>query len=155
MKLYLVQHGEALSKEQDVERPLSEQGRRDVEHIAGFLSSAGVRVARIIHSGKPRAHQTADILAQAVQPREPPAAHEGLAPNDPVMPFADLVATWREDRLVVGHLPFMGRAVCLLLTGDEEHAVVGFRPGGLVCLERDEDGPWSLAWMMRPELLSA
>jgi phosphohistidine phosphatase len=123
--------------------------------MAGFLSSAGIHVAQVIHSGKLRARQTAEILAQTVQPREPPAAHEGLAPNDPVMPFADLVATWSEDSLVVGHLPFMARAVCLLLTGDEEHAVVGFRPGGLVCLEREEDGPWSLAWMLRPELLPA
>jgi phosphohistidine phosphatase len=153
MKLYLVQHGEALSKEQDVERPLSKQGRRDVERMAGFLATAGVRVTRVLHSGKLRARQTAEILAQVVQPRGMPEAYEELAPNDSLMPFADLVAGWNEDSLVVGHLPFMGRAVCLLLTGDEEHAAVGFRPGSLVCLEREGDDPWNLAWMLRPELL--
>jgi len=155
MKLYLVQHGEALSKEQDRARPLSEQGRGEVERMAGFLATAGVRVARVLHSGKLRARQTAEILAQMVQPEGAPEAYDALAPNDPLMPFADLVASWNEDSLVVGHLPFMGRAVCLLLTGDEEHAAVGFRPGSLVCLEREEDGPWNLAWMLRPELLPA
>lgn len=62
MKLYLVQHGEALSKEQDTKRSLSEQGRREVERMANFLATAGVRVARICHSGKLRAQQTAEIL---------------------------------------------------------------------------------------------
>ncbi len=34
---YLAQHGEALSKEVDPERALSERGRKDVERVAGFL----------------------------------------------------------------------------------------------------------------------
>lgn len=96
-----------------------------------------------------------DLVAQTVNPGELPIICEGLAPHDPVMPFAEKVAIWHEDSLVVGHLPFMWRSVCLLLTGDEEHAVVAFRPGSLICLEREEKGPWNLAWMLRPELLPA
>ena len=55
--------------------------------------------------------------------------------------------------MIVGHLPFMANAVCLMLTGDEGRAAVDFRPGSLVCLEREADGPWALAWMIRPELV--
>jgi phosphohistidine phosphatase len=153
MRLYLVQHGEALPEDQDPARPLSDQGRADLERLAGFLTAAGVHVARVLHSGRLRAQQTAEILARAVAPREPPVVQPGLGPEDPLMAFADLVAGWHEDSLVVGHLPFMGRAVCLLLTGDEEHAAVAFRPGTLVCLEREVDGPWGLAWMLPPDLL--
>jgi hypothetical protein len=29
--------------------------------------------------------------------------------------------------------------------------LVAFRPGSLVCLERN-DGHWEIAWMLRPEL---
>jgi phosphohistidine phosphatase len=152
MKLYLMQHGEALPKEVDVERSLSEQGRSDVGRTADFLRSAGIEVARVAQSGKTRARQSAEILASAVLRGGTPELLDGIDPKDPVMPFADLVSVWDEDSLVVGHLPFMSRAVCLLLTGDEEHAAVDFRPGSLVCLEREEGGPWGLAWMVRPEL---
>ena len=50
MKLYLVQHGQAVSKEEDPERPLSEQGREDVRRVATRLGEAGVRVVlSLIH----------------------------------------------------------------------------------------------------------
>jgi len=152
MKLYLMQHGEALSKEMDRERPLSDRGRRDVEQIAGFLRSAGVAVERVAHSGKTRARQTAEIVAATALKGGGLELLEGIDPKDPVMPFAELAAVWDEDSLVVGHLPFMSKAVCLLLTGNEEHAAVDFLPGSLVCLEREGEGPWGLAWMIRPEL---
>ena len=152
MRLYLMQHGEALPKNVNVERPLSEQGRTDVGHIAEFLRSAGIEVARVAHSGKTRAQQSAQIVAAAVLKEGVLELLEGIDPKDPVMPFAELVSVWDEESVVVGHLPFMSKAVCLLLTGDEEHAAVDFRPGSLVCLEREEDGPWGLAWMVRPEL---
>lgn len=153
MKLYLVQHGAALPKDLDAERSLSDRGRNDIGRVADFLRSAGIRVARVAHSGKTRARQTAEILASAVLSGRSPELLDGIDPKDPVMPFAELVGAWDEDSLIVGHLPFMSRAVCLLLTGDEEHAAVDFRPGSLVCLEREKDGPWGLAWMVRPELL--
>ena len=154
MRLYLMQHGEALPKDIDAERPLSDRGRRDVGHIADFLRSAGIELVRVAHSGKARARQSAEIVAAAVLKGGAPEVLDGIDPKDPVMPFAELVAVWEEESLVVGHLPFMSKAVCLLLTGDEEHAAVDFRPGSLVCLEREEGGPWGLAWMVRPELFS-
>ncbi len=153
MKLYLLQHGEAVSKDLDPARPLSDKGRKDAERLAAFMVRAGIQVDRVAHSGKARARQTAEILADATFRGREPELLEGIEPNDPVMPFAELAAAWDEDTICVGHLPFMARAVCLLLTGDERHAAVAYRPGSVVCLEREEDGPWNLAWMLRPELL--
>ena len=57
MKLYLTQHGLAVAKDVDPERPLSEQGRRDVRRLVDFLADAGVRVKQVLHSGKTRAEQ--------------------------------------------------------------------------------------------------
>ena len=68
MKLYLAQHGEACTKDIDPERPLTDQGREDIERLAEFLARAGIEVARVIDSGKLRAAQTADLLAAAVAP---------------------------------------------------------------------------------------
>ncbi len=153
MRLYLVQHGEALSKDLDPARPLSEAGTRDVQDLANFLAATGLRVDKVTHSGKRRAEQTAEILAAALALPGALAAEAGLAPNDPVDAFARAAGAWQEDRLVVGHLPFMDRALSLLTAGRDEAGIAAFRPGSIAGLERDAAGGWSLAWMLRPELL--
>jgi len=152
MRLYLAQHGLALSKEEDPERPLGEPGRQQVKCIAGMLGAAGVRVQRVWHSGKPRALQTADYLARRVMPRGNIEQAAGLGPNDPVAEFIVDADVWQEDTLVVGHLPFMSRLVSLLVSGNEQHELVSFQPGSVACLERIDHDRWVLAWMLRPEL---
>ena len=39
MYLYLVQHGAAVSKEIDPERPLSQEGRAEVRKVASYLAA--------------------------------------------------------------------------------------------------------------------
>ncbi|MEA3303783.1 MAG: phosphohistidine phosphatase SixA [Pseudomonadota bacterium] len=152
MKLYLIQHGEALSKDTDPGRALSEAGRKDVQRVASFLAGK-VRVARVLHSGKTRARQTAEILAAAVVPDLEAEQFGGLSPNDPVEPFVQHVEEWDEDLLVVGHLPFMEKLVARLATGAGERSIVAYRPGSIVCLETGEGSGWKVRWMIRPELL--
>jgi len=89
MKLYLVQHGEAVAKEVDPDRPLSERGLRDVEKMALFLRRGGIGVGRILHSGKRRAEQTAQVLAAAILPGDQPESVEGIKPNDDVASFGE------------------------------------------------------------------
>ena len=153
MKLYLVQHGEAVPKEVDSERPLSNRGRQDAERLARFLAARGVRVSRVWQSGKTRARQTAELLAATVAPGVKVEARAGLAPNDPTEAFAETLADWREGTMVVGHLPFMTRLVTRLVTKSDDGTIVAYVPGSLVCLERDEDRAWAIAWMLRPELM--
>ena len=152
MRLYLVQHGEALSADDDPARPLSEAGRRDVAALAQFLEASRLSVPRVVHSGKLRAEETAALLAPALAPTASIESQAGLAPNDSATDFARRAESWHADHLVVGHLPFMDRATAYLVTGAESPGVVAFRPGSIVCLERDDDS-WRLAWMVRPELL--
>ena len=38
---------------------------------------------------------------------------------------------------------------------NEDIGVVSFTPGTVVCLERDGNDIWSVAWMVRPELLKS
>lgn len=153
MKLYLVQHGAAVAKDIDPERPLSEQGVRDVRAIAGVLRDAGIRIDRSWHSGKRRAVQTATILAKAVAPAATIEPVDGINPNDPVTVFAEDADVWDQDTLVVGHLPFMARLVSLLTTGDPEQELVSYSPGSVVCLER-RDTDWILLWMLRPGMFT-
>ena len=153
MKLYLVQHGEAVAKQEDPARPLSEQGMQDVQAVAAFLGDAGIKPARVWHSGKRRAGQTAEILARAVLSGGRAEVIEGINPNDPVGEFATDADVWEEDTLVAGHLPFMSRLVSLLTTGDTDTGLVQYQPGSLVCLERVDAERWVILWMIRPDML--
>lgn len=154
MKLYLVQHGDALSSEVDAERPLSGRGRADVQRTTAMLSAAKISVSRVFHSGKDRARQTAELLAAALAPQSLSEAIDGIRPMDGVESFARVIAGWSEDAMVVGHLPFMAKLVSLLLCGDQEAMLCSYEPGSIVCLERVEQDRWSLAWMVRPTLVS-
>jgi phosphohistidine phosphatase len=153
MRLYLVRHGEAVPKAVDPECPLSERGRAEVEQVASFLGEAGVRVVAVLHSGKRRAEQTAELLASSVGNRPRLEKISGIAPLDPTNELARIANAWTEDTMVVGHLPFMARLVSRLVTGDEADSAVAYHPGSVVCLERWGDARWTIAWMLRPELL--
>ncbi len=153
MHVYLVQHGQAVSKEEDPDRPLSIKGREDVERLARHLATTGIRVTRVIHSGgKTRARQTGEILGVATGAGAPQAV-DGINPKDPPDGMARELRTVVEDTLIAGHQPFMGNLVSRLLTGREDGMSTAYLPGGVVCLEKDEEGNWSLQWMLRPELL--
>lgn len=155
MKLYLVQHGESVSKEIDPDRPLSAQGELDVKQLAGFLKQAGVSVDHIKHSGKTRARQTAEILAKALLDNGDIEAIEGIAPNDPVADFAMIIPTLETDTMIVGHLPFMAKLVAWLVTADENQPLVTYQQGSVVCVEQDESHNWRIQWMIRPDCVPA
>ena len=152
MKLYLVQHGDAVPEKADPARPLSKQGRRDVRALAKFLDRGDVAVARIVHSGKLRAEETAAIIAARVARGRRVEAAKGLNPDDPPRAAAQKLARSAADVLVVSHMPLLGKLAAVLLTGKKEPAIVAFRPGAALCLERGARGAWTIAWFMPPGL---
>lgn len=109
MKLYLAQHGEACTKDIDPERPLTDQGREDIERLAEFLARKAIEVERVIASGKLRAAETADLLAAAVASLVEPETSDRINPNDDPSAFDWEQATGGQDTLVDCHLPFMAR----------------------------------------------
>jgi len=153
MRLYLVQHGKAASKEVDPARPLTKEGAAELQAVAKFISNKRLCVSNIWHSGKRRAVETAEILAEAVKSEEGVSFHEGLSPNDDVSLLRDELGTMKGDVMIVGHLPFLGKLASLLLAGSEEAGVVSFINGGVVCLERKEAGGWQIEWVVTPEIV--
>jgi phosphohistidine phosphatase len=154
MRIYLTQHGQALPKEVDPDRPLSGPGREDVRRLAELLGNAGIEVGQVLHSGKTRAEQTAALLTETLLAGGQARVHPGLGPNDPLEKVSPEIAFWSVDTLIVGHLPSLGRLASLLLASDPERPLLAFQPGTTACLEQDAEGRWVLAWMVRPELLA-
>jgi phosphohistidine phosphatase len=149
MRLFLVQHGEAKSEEDDPERPLTDRGAADVGDVARSGSVEGhVGVGRIFHSGKTRARQTAEIWGEVLGVPVEEAA--GLAPRDDPATWAGRLAGIDEDLMLVGHLPHLARLAGLLLAGDPDRSVVAFRQGGVVGLEEGTSG-WSVWFVLPPE----
>ncbi|MCK4911424.1 MAG: phosphohistidine phosphatase SixA [Thermodesulfovibrionales bacterium] len=148
MYLYLVQHGKAMDKEENPERPLSPEGRADVEKMASFLS--GIEVARIIESGKLRATETAGIIGNALG--KDVQQGEDLSPLDNPGEWVGTLNKTSDNTMLVGHLPHLGKLASLLLAGAPEMELVEFSTAGVLCLKRDDDA-WTVQWMAIPDIL--
>jgi phosphohistidine phosphatase len=155
MRIYLVRHGEAVSDGEDPRRPLSPEGRRQVESVTGKARQAGVSPRHIFHSPKLRARETAEILARGLFPNALPNALPdatgadirsipGISPDDDPASAAELAEVMAEDFMIVGHLPHLPRLVGLL-TGQS----LSFSTATMVCLER-EGAVWCVKWIVKP-----
>ncbi len=153
MRLYIVQHGDAVPKDVDPDRPLSEQGRADIARLAGFLSGHGVRVGQILHSGKTRARQTAEILQPLVESAAQIEERSGLAPKDSPDAFLRQFLGLDKDTLIASHMPFVTRTVSQALTGAPDRQLLDFRPGSVAGIERGDGSSWRLFMFIRPDSL--
>ena len=152
-QLFLIQHGEAKTKDEDPEKPLSDHGAAEVEKMAAWAARAGVEVNEIRHSGKRRAEQTAGILGRHLAPDHGVVAATGLNPKDDIEPVARELVSRHESLMLVGHLPFLDRLASRLIAGDPTAAAVRFTNAGIVCLRRDA-GDWSLVWTVTPAIVA-
>jgi phosphohistidine phosphatase len=153
MRLYLVQHGEAKPKEEDPDRPLTEEGKQSCRSSASFLQSRGVRVPTIWHSGKLRAEQTAKILAEGAGVEEV-ARKDGLKAKDSLDEIERAIRDRTDDVMIVGHLPHLNRLASHLIAGREDADTITFHNAGVVCLGNEGGESWRIDWMIVPELLT-
>jgi phosphohistidine phosphatase len=149
VRLYLVQHGQAKSETEDPERPLTDQGTDEVTRVAHqAVEVLGVRPARLVHSGKARSRQTAEVWSGLLGVGAEPA--DGLAPNDDPSTWAKRLGPSSDDLMLVGHLPHLGRLAAVLLVGSPDPPLVRFHPGGLVGLDQADTG-WVIWLVLPPE----
>jgi phosphohistidine phosphatase len=152
MFLYLVQHADAKREEEDPTRPLSKKGLQDINRVASYVSNLNIRVYKIFHSNKLRAKQTAEVLSENVKPIKGVSEVEGLAPLDNPDIWAERLKDIPDDVILVGHLPHLAKLASLLICGNADKNVVGFKMGRIVCLKRDDAGVWSFEWMLTPDI---
>jgi phosphohistidine phosphatase SixA len=158
--LYLVRHGEAKSKEQDPERPLTETGSENVRRVAALLGGIRLSVGGIHHSTKLRARQTAEILAAGSGAVAPVTEVPSLEPLADVEELAESLSRATTDLMLVGHLPHLDRLASRLVAGDAGREVFSIPACGVLCLHRrpgsesTEGGAvWTVCWMLDPGAL--
>ena len=146
--VYLVQHGQAKRDDEDPQRPLTDRGADHVSWVAHWaIDRFGVRPRRIVHSGKTRSRQTAEIWGRLVDVN--PEQGDALAPNDDPTTWAGLLADTTGDLMLVGHLPHLTKLASLLLTGEPDRQLIGFQPGALIAMEH-RDEAWIVTLLLTP-----
>lgn len=160
MHLYLVQHAEAVSKEEDAAQSLSERGLQNIAKIAKYASGLDLsesialqKVEHIFHSNKIRAIQTAQVLDEYIKSKNGISEKDGLSPMDDPRIWFERISQIKKDIMLVGHLPHLSRLASLLLCGDMERNIIDFKNAGIVCLKKTDDNRWSLGWMIIPEMI--
>lgn len=152
MNLYLIRHGQPQPREKDPARPLTSQGRLDVETATRFLLQSGISVREIWHSEKARSRETAWIIGQALTASRL-VSRPGLAPLDPVDSIRVEIMDREDDLMIVGHLPFLSRLINLLVGAPLNLELVDLQTGGLLGLARDRDNNWKISFAISPRLL--
>jgi phosphohistidine phosphatase len=149
--IYLVQHAEAKSEEEDIQRPITSKGREDAKKTAEAIK--GIKLDLIMHSGKNRARQTAEVMAKILNPTEGIKEAKDLEPLADAGEWASRLAEMKKEVMLVGHLPHLSNLVSLMLCGDEEKKVINFKKAGIICLGIDEAGEWTIEWIITPEVI--
>lgn len=115
MELTLIRHAIADEGADDFARPLSKEGRRRFRKSVQTLQRVGVRFARVLHSPKLRALQTAELLRPLCDGEfevTPLLTHE---PGDELLALLD-----EHELAVVGHEPHLSSLLAWLVLGDLE-----------------------------------
>ena len=135
MDVYLMQHGAALDKEEDPQRPLSPAGVEQVRSAAAGMKALGLTFDLIAASPKRRSQQTAALVAERL--RYP---YSDILTTAALLPKADpgeIMVLLADEKpagvvLLVGHLPHLA-VFASRLTGGAE---LKFENAGLACLEQ-------------------
>ncbi len=158
MDIYILQHAQALSSDEDPTRPLSKVGKSTIIRIAEYSRLIGVSVDRIYHSEKLRAQQTAEILANYMRGSDNVEKKTGLNPSDEVEPIRNwlkqLVSSDFKSIALVGHLPFLDKLTSLLVSGSNDAHIITFQNACIVKLvPKSSGGEYAIQWILTPDII--
>ena len=148
MKLYLLRHGKAdwpNWDQPDDERPLTEEGRKEVAAVAKLLSRLEITPV-ILTSPLPRASQTAEIASKYLNAKV--RTEPLLRPGFDAVRLGKILKNFSgKSLMVVGHEPDFTRTI-LQLTG----ANTKMSKAGVALIEL-ETGPMKgvLRWLVPPK----
>ena len=151
MKIYFLRHGKADWpdwKRPDDERPLTKEGKREMERIGEFLRELKIEPAVVLSSPLPRAWQTAEYAARAlgVNLEEELALAKGFSAAK-LRGF--LKRAKGGDLMIVGHEPDFSTVIRALTGGD-----VRIGKGGIarVDLQHGTAMNGRLVWLIPPKI---
>ncbi len=156
MELYLVRHGVAANRRDwqgsDQDRPLTEEGKEQMERIATSLAHMGLSLDAIITSPFVRASQTAEILAQELSMTDRLAQDDRLEYGFGRKRLRKILSDHADARalMLVGHEPDFSKLIGKLTGGR-----VVIDKGGVakITLPDDDSLKGELCWLLQPDVV--
>ncbi|MBE0483398.1 MAG: phosphohistidine phosphatase SixA [Bacterioplanes sp.] len=116
MRIAIIRHGAAhYGQDLDHTRPLTEQGQEQASRLAQWLANNGWQSAELVASPFLRAQQTAQAIAEALPLTR--QTQSLLQPDGQPNEVIDWLVLRQTDRILVSHLPLVGRLASLLVDG--------------------------------------
>jgi phosphohistidine phosphatase len=158
VKLYFLRHGLALDRqdwrEDDSKRPLTEEGMDRLKRTAATIAALGLELDAILTSPLVRAHQSAEILAAALQGKNRVLTDKRLGPGFDRNQLASILRDHpgTESLMLVGHEPGLSTTVSEVIGGGR----IEIKKGGLACIKLIEPHALrgELLWLIPPRLLA-
>src|SRR5512143_3291981 len=143
MDLLLIRHAEAGERDpnswpDDDLRPVSADGQRKQLAAADGMRKLGLEFDFLVTSPLLRARQTAEVLAQVYDWKEPPLADEALGHGCTVAAVVKLLGKFPPSSTValVGHEPAFSKVAAALIGGSAE-ASLRLRKSGVIGIAFD------------------
>jgi len=161
MDCLFVRHGIAVAREEwegkDVDRPLTEKGKRRVRQVAAGLRRLDVRPTVIYASPARRAVETAQLLHDVLACRSLVQLRDELLPEAPPAGVVGLIQDIPPDScmICIGHEPQFGMVASVLLSG-RASASFPLKKAGACLIEMPipaKPGRGMLRWWLTPNQL--
>jgi phosphohistidine phosphatase len=170
MHVYILRHGNAGDPGQwpgdDRERPLSEEGRKEMRAVAKGLDWLDLKIDTVITSPLVRAQETADFVRQALHPSHYDTS-QLLEPGCNLRALARLLALYPQSRelMIVGHEPDFGEIIASLI-GAIVPGKIQLKKAACCCIKLDTEagsltaaagelaGKGVLVWHLPPRVLT-
>ncbi len=164
MELYFLRHAIAaepgsIAVRSDAERPLTEDGMKQMKKVAHGFGSMQIALDEIISSPYLRARQTAELLIDTLSLKHKIKFSDFLIPSASFKDFLKLASQYSYEQkiLFVGHEPSLSSFVAALISSDR-HAGLEFKKAGMCCVEVSElefQPAARMKWFMTPQQLIA
>lgn len=159
MDLLILRHGQAGTRSHslaDHKRPLTSQGRQEVEDLSQGLKSLAIKFDAIFTSPLVRAKQTAEIVAKSMKFSGKIQVIDSLKPEGNKLEFYSLLSKLKQDSkiLVVGHEPYLSDMISEAIS--ESGCKINLKKAGLAKIKILSTLPkikGDLRWLLTPKLL--
>jgi phosphohistidine phosphatase len=162
MVVYILRHAIAVERETasypNDDRPLTEEGKEKMSKAAKGIAKLVDDIDVILTSPLVRAHDTATIVARALDAEQKLELCKELAPGSSLKNLLSSLSKYKglKSIMVVGHQPDLGYLASAFLGSNE--SIVEFKKGAFCAIEvstLSPKGKGTLLWHLQPKQLRA
>jgi phosphohistidine phosphatase len=160
MDLFILRHGNAgarsaISRE-DSKRPLTVDGKKEIEEISKGLRSLGIELDYIFTSPLFRSKQTAEVVFKNLKCKNQISELDELKPEGNKLQLYSRLSKLNQDSsvLLVGHEPFLSELIAEAISSGSSR--IDLKKGGLVRMRTISLQPkiqGELRWLLTPKHL--